>query len=83
MSPFSGLEAWPFEGGFLGEFVEGLIFQVPEEGLLAFFPGLVQRAGSARTAGAVLHDAAGHTEGSFYGFYGIPKRYLVRGLRQP
>ena len=29
------------------------------------------------------HDAADDPEGSFYGLYGLPQRYLVRRTRQP
>jgi hypothetical protein len=58
------------------ELVKGLVLQVPKDGLLALFPGLVQRTGSACIAGAVLHDAAGYAEGSLDGFYGVPESYL-------
>src|SRR5215213_1574828 len=65
------------------ELFEGLGVEVFEDGSLAFFPGVVQGAGSARSAGAVFHNAAGYTERPLDGLHGLPERYLRRRARQP
>jgi hypothetical protein len=61
---------------------DSLCTEVLENSMLTLFPRFVQGAGSAFSAGAILHDAADDTEGSFYGFYGLPQRYLARRTRQ-
>src|SRR5918994_6767709 len=61
----------------LGEEVfQALFLQVLEDSLLALFPGVVQGAGYAGTAGTVLHDATGNAEGAFGCFDGVPERDL-------
>ena len=71
-------------GGVLGEEVfEGLGGEVVEDCPLAFFPGLVQGAGGALSAGAILDDTAGDAEWPLHRFHGFPERDLVGGSRKP
>jgi hypothetical protein len=65
------------------ELFEGLSTEVLEDSPLAFFPGLVQGAGSDFSAGTILDYTAGNAERSLDRFHGLAERYLRRGSRQP
>jgi hypothetical protein len=50
--------------------------EVFEDGVLALEPGVVQRAGAALAAGALLHDAVGDLERALHGLHGAAQGYL-------
>jgi hypothetical protein len=78
------LRSWELVGGgSRDELLDGLRAEVLEDSLLALYPGVVQGAWSALSAGAILHDAASDAEWSFDRFYGFPERYFVRGSCKP
>src|SRR5215203_5105792 len=81
--PFSGLGGQLPGDGRAYELVEGYVFEVVEDGLLALFPGFVRGAGGTGAAGTFLHDAARNAEGAFGGFDGVAQRYFGRGPREP
>src|SRR5215211_687385 len=78
------LRSWELVGGGLRDkSFDGLRAEILENSVLTFFPGVVQGAGDALSAGAILHDAVSDAEWSFNRFYGFPERYLVRGSCKP
>src|ERR671912_286606 len=78
------LRSWELVGGgSRDELLDGLRAEVLEDSFLPLYPGVVQGAWSALSAGAILHNAADDGEWPFDRIYGFQKRYLVRGSGKP
>ena len=61
--------------GLKGEVGEGLGAEVLENNVLALDPGVMQGAGAALAAGALLHDAVRDLERALHGLDGVAQGY--------